>query len=81
MNFSCSSTCSIARSRSGRSGWPGGVRCSRQAEWVMRSVIRAFHSAGKHALGCAHVRSSHSRVKPGGIEVAVPIECASAATN
>ena len=29
---------SIARRRSGRSGWPIGVRCSRQAGWVMRSV-------------------------------------------
>ena len=32
---------SIARSRSGRSGWPSGVRCSRQAGWVMRSVVIA----------------------------------------
>src|SRR5438874_10742805 len=29
---------SIARSRSGRSGWPAGVRWSRQAGWVIRSV-------------------------------------------
>src|SRR5919201_1829253 len=29
---------SIARSRSGRSGWPAGVRWSRQAGWVIRIV-------------------------------------------
>ena len=34
-NFSASSARSTARSRSGRSGWPGGVRCSRQAGWVI----------------------------------------------
>src|SRR5215467_12117852 len=38
-NRSASSARSIARSRSGRSGWPGGVRWSRQAGWVMRSVV------------------------------------------
>ena len=37
-NFSASSACSTARSRSGRSGWPAGVRCSRQAGWLIRSV-------------------------------------------
>ena len=30
-----------ARSRSGRSGWPAGVRWSRQAGWVMSSVDMA----------------------------------------
>src|SRR6266545_6504072 len=35
---SCSSARSIARRRSGRSGWPAAVRCSRHAEWVMRRV-------------------------------------------
>src|SRR5712672_1305904 len=35
---SSSSARSIARSRSGRSGCPAGVRCSRQAGWEMRSV-------------------------------------------
>src|SRR5262245_41570361 len=38
-NFSCSSTRSMARSRSGRSGWPVGVRWSRQAGWVIKSVV------------------------------------------
>src|SRR5262249_54676290 len=37
-NRSCASARSIARSRSGRSGWPTGVRCLRQAGWVMRRV-------------------------------------------
>ena len=48
MNFSRSISCLIARSRSGRSGWPGGLRCSRQAGWVIKSVIqRPFLRAGK----------------------------------
>ena len=37
-NFSDSSAASTARRRSGRSGWPAGVKCSRQAGWLMRSV-------------------------------------------
>src|SRR5262245_37549358 len=38
-NFSCSSTRSMARNRSGRSGWPAGVRWLRQAGWVISSVV------------------------------------------
>src|SRR5579871_5749164 len=30
--------CSIARNRSGRSGWPGGTRCSRKIGSLTRSV-------------------------------------------
>ena len=34
------SACSIARSRSGRSGWPGGTRCSRKTGSVTRRVVK-----------------------------------------
>jgi hypothetical protein len=50
MRRSCSSTRSIARSCSGRSGSSGGVRCSRQTEWVMRSGVGAFHAVGAASL-------------------------------
>src|SRR5437868_12193920 len=47
---SCSSTRSIARSRSGRSGWPSGVKCSRQALWVTSKVdMRSHPGAEAHA--------------------------------
>src|SRR5690349_18629475 len=36
---SCSSARSMARKRSGRSGWPAGVRWSRQAGWVISRVV------------------------------------------
>src|ERR1700686_5156072 len=37
-NDSSASACSIARNRSGRSGWPGGTRCSRKIGSLTRSV-------------------------------------------
>src|ERR1041385_556568 len=47
---SCSKMRSIARSRSGRSGWPSRVTWSRQAGWVSRSVAIAprARSAGSN---------------------------------
>ena len=48
-NFSASSAASTARSRSGRSGWPAGVKCSRQAGWLMRSVVDIATNVGRAA--------------------------------
>src|SRR5215475_778641 len=56
---SCPSARSMARSRSGRSGWPAGVTWSRQAGWVMRSV-----DIGLSENGVGHIYSRGVRPRP-----------------
>ena len=58
---SCSSARSIARSRSGRSGWPGGVTWSRQAGWVMRSVVIGCRQQGSGRMSTPHSGHGFSR--------------------
>jgi hypothetical protein len=63
------------RGNAARSGWviPDRGRLIHTSNARLLRTSAPSIRPGKYALGCAHVRSSHSRVKPGRIEVAVPI--------